>query len=76
PQLLYSRSSLLDVVVSSQIHNQLDFQAVGSWFVIDPSTNALAAVPGSREDIFRDDKIDMRAKRSLMKLLRSLNSED
>ncbi|PPJ59664.1 hypothetical protein CBER1_01211 [Cercospora berteroae] len=76
PQLLYSRSSLLDVVVSSQVHNQLDFQAVGSWFVIDPSTNALAAVPGSREDIFRDDKIDMRAKRSLMKLLRSLNSED
>ncbi|KAF2208829.1 hypothetical protein CERZMDRAFT_48558 [Cercospora zeae-maydis SCOH1-5] len=76
PQLLYSRSSLLDIVVSSQIHNQLDFQAIGSWFVIDPTTNTLAAVPGSREDIFRDDKIDMRAKRSLMKLLRSLSTED
>ncbi|KAM3419339.1 hypothetical protein BST61_g5271 [Cercospora zeina] len=76
PQLLYSRSSLLDIVVSSQIHNQLDFQAIGSWFVIDPTNNTIAAVPGSREDIFRDDKIDMRAKRSLMKLLRSLNAED
>ena len=76
PQLLYSRSMLLDVVVSSQIHNQLDFQAVGSWFVVDAASSTLVAVPGSREDIFRDDKIDMKAKRSLMKLLRSLNAED
>lgn len=67
---------LLDIVVSSQIHNQLDFQAVGSWFVVDAASSPPVAVPGSREDIFRDDKIDMRAKRSLMKLLRSLNAEE
>ncbi|KAI5369367.1 Putative GDP dissociation inhibitor, FAD/NAD(P)-binding domain superfamily [Septoria linicola] len=76
PQLLYSRSFLLDAVVSSQIHNQLDFQAVGSWFVVDTATGGLVTVPGSREDIFRDDKINMKAKRALMKLLRSLNAED
>lgn len=76
PQLLYSRSSLFDMVVSSQIHNQLDFQAVGSWFVADAASDVLLAVPSSREAIFQDEKIDMRAKRSLMKLLRSLVAEE
>lgn len=64
------------MVVSSQIHNQLDFQAVGSWFVADAASDVLLAVPSSREAIFQDEKIDMRAKRSLMKLLRSLVAEE
>lgn len=58
------------------MHNQLDFQAVGSWFILDAVADALHAqvklsrVPSSREDIFRDSSFDLRAKRSLVKFLR------
>lgn len=62
-------------MVSSQIHNQLDFQAVGSWFVLHPrppafSITRLSRVPSGREDVFSDTALDLRAKRSLMKFLR------
>lgn len=63
-------------LVSSRLHNQLDFQAVGSWFILDTVADALQAqaklsrVPSSREDIFRDSSFDLRAKRSLVKFLR------
>lgn len=76
PHLLYTRSTLLSSLVSSHTHNQLEFQAVGSWFVLDkpaaePSAPAsLTRVPGGREDIFQDHALDLKAKRSLMKFLR------
>jgi RAB protein geranylgeranyltransferase component A len=63
-------------LVSSRTHTQLDFQAVGSWFLVEHSKEdnsapgKLIRVPGGREDIFQDDTLDLKAKRSLMKLLR------
>lgn len=33
PQIIYARSSLLPILVSSKVHRQLDFLAVGSWWV-------------------------------------------
>ena len=62
--------------MSSRLHNQLDFQAVGSWFILEKSAEAtdahvnISRVPSSREDIFRDKSFDLRAKRSLVKFLR------
>ena len=72
PQLIHARSSLLDALVSSRAHNQLDFQAVGSWFVVDPSTQlpTLTRIPSGREDVFQDTSLDLKAKRALMKFLR------
>lgn len=77
PHLLYTRSTLLSSLVSSHTHNQLEFQAVGSWFIFNtkgsttsskPAT--LTRVPGGREDVFQDGALDFKAKRSLMKFLR------
>ncbi|KAK4892723.1 Rab proteins geranylgeranyltransferase component A [Elasticomyces elasticus] len=80
PHLIYARSSLLPAIVSSRTHSQLDFQAVGSWFTVttDGSTSQsrLTRVPSGREDVFRDDSLDLRAKRSLMKFLRFVASYD
>ncbi|KAK5714551.1 Rab proteins geranylgeranyltransferase component A [Elasticomyces elasticus] len=80
PHLIYARSSLLPAVVSSRTHSQLDFQAVGSWFTVTadgtPSQPRLTRVPSGREDVFRDDSLDLRAKRSLMKFLRFVASYD
>ncbi|KAK0264283.1 Rab proteins geranylgeranyltransferase component A [Friedmanniomyces endolithicus] len=82
PHLVYARSNLLPAVVSSRTHSQLEFQAVGSWFTItappdgSPPRSRLTRVPSGREDVFRDDSLDLRAKRSLMKFLRFVASYD
>jgi Rab proteins geranylgeranyltransferase component A len=78
PHLIYARSNLLPALVSSRTHNQLEFQAVGSWFVVagkDESAH-MTRVPSGREDVFRDDSLDLKAKRSLMKFLRFVGSYD
>jgi RAB protein geranylgeranyltransferase component A len=80
PQLLYTRSALLSALVSSQTHSQLEFQAVGSWFVVSSSADngvEITRVPGGREDVFQDSTLDLKAKRNLMKFLRFVaNSEE
>lgn len=72
PTLLYTRSSLLPALVSSKVHSQLEFQAVGSWFIHDGAK--LLRVPSGREDVFADQSISLREKRSLMKFLRFVGS--
>lgn len=76
PHVIHAQSKLLAALVSSRMHNQLEFQAVGSWFLAEPlnendgSRSNITRVPSGREDIFRDNTFDLRAKRSLMKFLR------
>lgn len=72
PQLLHAKSSLLPALVSSKTHSQLEFQAIGSWFLVNtsPKGSGLTRVPGGREDVFQDATLDLKAKRSLMKFLR------
>lgn len=83
PQLIYTRSAILPILVSSKVYKQLEFLAVGSWWVYsnaetqpNEGTEAskpigqLKKVPNGREDIFADESIDMKAKRTLMKFLR------
>ncbi|PWY90534.1 rab geranylgeranyl transferase escort protein [Aspergillus sclerotioniger CBS 115572] len=75
PQLIYARSQLLPTLVSSKVYRQLEFQAVGSWWLYKPEADdgsRLYRVPGSREDVFADDVISMKSKRTLMKFLRHL----
>ncbi|KAK2841565.1 hypothetical protein FQN49_006133 [Arthroderma sp. PD_2] len=78
PQLLFSQSKFLPSLVSSRVYRQLEFQAVGSWWVYqhgagsesDSQSARLRRVPSSREDVFTDETMSMKSKRSLMKLLR------
>ncbi|KAF2130879.1 rab geranylgeranyl transferase escort protein-like protein [Dothidotthia symphoricarpi CBS 119687] len=84
PQLVYARSSLLQYLVSSRVYRQLEFLAVGSWWVfsadaasesLPPSDGIqrhgrLLKVPNGREDVFQDHDLDFKAKRALMKFLR------
>lgn len=76
PHIIHAQSTLLAALVSSRLHNQLDFQAVGSWFILENAAEAsdsstkISRVPSSREDIFKDSSFDLRAKRSLVKFLR------
>ncbi|OAL73733.1 rab geranylgeranyl transferase escort protein [Trichophyton violaceum] len=80
PHLLFSQSRFLPSLVSSRVYRQLEFQAVGSWWIYQHSTGSeansqparLQRVPSSREDVFSDETMSMKSKRSLMKLLRQL----
>lgn len=88
PQLLYSRSSLLPVLISSKVFRQLEFQAVGSWWIqkpvagseseggaADSASTTLYRVPGSREDVFADKLISVKSKRTLMRFLRHISKD-
>lgn len=78
PQIIYSKSKLLGQLVSSQVYRQLEFQAVGNWWICGDAAAAsltshaemLKRMPNGREDIFSDRSIDVRAKRGLMKFLK------
>lgn len=74
PQLIHSRSDLLDKLVSSKAFRQLEFQAVGSFYIYQPASDgsaaALARIPSTREDVFRSTAIGPRSQRLLMKFLK------
>lgn len=87
PYFLYTRSALISILISSKIYRQLEFMAVGSWWIYAPdnnssdssepaATHAFHRVPGSREDIFADHTISMKSKRTLMRFLRHISKPE
>lgn len=74
PQIIHTRSELLSRLVSSKAYRQVEFLAVGSFFVYsttDTSSGAtLTRIPSSREDVFSARSIPARSKRTLMKFLK------
>ncbi|CAI7669812.1 hypothetical protein PCG10_010537 [Penicillium crustosum] len=87
PYLLYARSQLMSALVSSKVFRQLEFMAVGSWWIYAPEqpdskTGELGAeqvlyrVPGNREDVFAATHISMKSKRTLMRLLRHITKSN
>lgn len=45
PQIIYARSKLLQTLVSSQVHKQLEFLAVGSWWVYSSAAGLSVGAP-------------------------------
>ncbi|KAI1760937.1 GDP dissociation inhibitor-domain-containing protein [Hypoxylon sp. FL1150] len=83
PQIIHTRSKLIEQLVSSRAYKQVEFLAVGSFFVYNAESNdvssRLARIPSSREDVFSTQSIPARSKRSLMKFLKFVidyNSEE
>lgn len=89
PQLIHANSTLLSQLVSSRAYRQLEFLAVGSFFILKPpppppaagaatpTPPALVRIPSTREDVFSSTALPARAKRQLMKFLKLvLSSED
>ncbi|KAI8962650.1 GDP dissociation inhibitor-domain-containing protein [Daldinia sp. FL1419] len=74
PQIIHTRSKLLEQLVSSRAYRQVEFLAVGSFFVFDSEASEpeakLARIPSSREDVFATQAIPVKSKRSLMKFLK------
>ena len=72
PTLVYTRSGLLPVLVSSKTNEQLEFMAVGGWFIFEKQDDGarVVRVPNGREDIFADPSLTLKMKGQLMKFLR------
>ncbi|KKP05456.1 hypothetical protein THAR02_02416 [Trichoderma harzianum] len=75
PQLIHTRSELLSKLVSSKAFRQLEFLAVGSFYIYQPSSAdssapSLSRIPSTREDVFANTTISVKAKRGLMKFLK------
>ncbi|RYO98245.1 hypothetical protein DL766_007572 [Monosporascus sp. MC13-8B] len=84
PQIIHSRAKLLEQLVSSRAFRQIEFLAVGSFFMYDDAAtedtaSRLTRIPSSREDVFSTQSIPAKSKRSLMKFLKFVvdyNSEE
>ncbi|KAL0260268.1 Rab proteins geranylgeranyltransferase component A [Diplodia seriata] len=50
PQLLYSRSAILPTLVSSKVYRQVEFLAVGSWWVYSSNTESQAEPSDGSEE--------------------------
>ncbi|KAH7158207.1 GDP dissociation inhibitor [Dactylonectria estremocensis] len=73
PQLIHSRSKLVSQLVDSKAFRHIEFLAVGSFFIYQPSdssASSLSRIPSTREDVFSNTAIPTRSKRSLMKFLK------
>lgn len=74
PQLIHARSELVNQLVSSKAFRQIEFLAVGSFYIYqaaaEDSSPALSRIPSTREDVFANKAIPARAKRLLMKFLK------
>ncbi|KAI0487258.1 GDP dissociation inhibitor-domain-containing protein [Xylaria cf. heliscus] len=74
PQIIHTKSELLSRLVSSKAYRQVEFLAVGSFFVYSATDTSpvatLTRIPSSREDVFSARSIPSRSKRTLMKFLR------
>ncbi|KAJ5180021.1 hypothetical protein N7492_003231 [Penicillium capsulatum] len=84
PSFLYARSSLISILLSSRVFRQLEFMAVGNWWIHSTeqknaensdsgAARAFQRVPGKREDIFADTRIGMKSKRTLIRFLRHIS---
>ncbi|KAJ8121308.1 hypothetical protein ONZ43_g2206 [Nemania bipapillata] len=74
PQIIHTKSRLLSQLVLSKAYRQIEFLAVGSFFIYSTVGSVpgarLARIPSSREDVFSAQSIPARSKRKLMKFLK------
>lgn len=76
PEIIYSGSAFRRHLVASQVHRQVGFLPVGSWWVYTPhnasgsASGSFEKVPNTREDLFDNNTLDFPAKRKLVKILR------
>ncbi|KAK4235874.1 GDP dissociation inhibitor [Achaetomium macrosporum] len=75
PQLIHARSTLLSQLVSSRAYRQVEFLAVGSFYIFKPPQESsqrpsLARIPSTREEVFSTTAVSAKAKRLLMKFMK------
>ncbi|KAJ3190383.1 hypothetical protein HDU85_000679 [Gaertneriomyces sp. JEL0708] len=67
PKLLFSRGPLVELLVSSGVGSYLEFKALEETYLYHQGS--YDRVPGSKEDVFMNDTVNLIDKRRLMKFL-------
>ena len=62
PQIIHTKAELLSQLVSSKAFKQIEFLAVGSFYVYQPPSETepkptLSRIPSTREDVFANTAI-------------------
>ncbi|KAJ3120142.1 Rab proteins geranylgeranyltransferase component A [Physocladia obscura] len=70
PKLIFASSPLITTMINCNVASYLEFRALESLHLF--WNGAFDAVPGSKEDIFKNDSISLVEKRRLMKLLSNI----
>lgn len=69
PRLLYSKGSMVELLVSSNVCRYLSFQSVEKVLSLLPDSQEIIEVPCSRQDIFNDKQTSLIEKRILMRFI-------
>lgn len=56
PQLIYTRSNLIPALVSSKAYRQLEFLAVGSWWIYDRTEHVQNGAQDTEESATREER--------------------
>ena len=56
PQLIYTRSNLIPALVSSKVYRQLEFLAVGSWWLYDGKEGTANSAKDTEETLAEDER--------------------
>ncbi|CAM8989265.1 unnamed protein product [Rhodiola kirilowii] len=70
PRVLYRADSATDLVVKSGIEQYMEFRAVDGTMYIGCSDGKLAAVPDSREAVFKDRTMNLKEKNQLTRFFK------
>ncbi|AEO65293.1 uncharacterized protein THITE_2086774 [Thermothielavioides terrestris NRRL 8126] len=75
PTVIHARSALLSQLVSSRAYRQVEFLAVGAFYIFKPPQDpaqkpTLARIPSTREEVFSTTAVATKSKRLLMKFLK------
>jgi hypothetical protein len=69
PKLLYSRGPLVELLIDSGVGKYMEFRGLENIYM-RKKDGSFEKVPGTKEDIFSNDKISLAEKRRLMKFLK------
>ncbi len=70
PSVLYSRGSLIELLISSDVSKYCEFRLVSN-ILTKNENNKLEKVPTSRSDVFKSNRLSMIDKRMMMKFIQA-----
>ena len=71
PNIFYSRGSLIELLISSDVSKYCEFRMVTQILTQNQEDGHLEKVPTSRSDVFKTDQLKMIEKRHMMKFIQS-----
>ncbi|KAM9915652.1 hypothetical protein OXX59_010458, partial [Metschnikowia pulcherrima] len=76
PKVMFAQSDLLALLVQSKVYKYLEFQSLSNFHVFENDHFKSKLSNTTKEEIFTDQSLSLTTKRSLMKFLKFVLSDD